>query len=316
MKNLIILLSSLSLLGCQIPENSEDQDAKFFASGIDRSPSSARSGVRDNRGNAGLLLRSRVLVVSTYDPSGMELSGVMTNSLVKELRKNPKLNVIQNARVNDLVGRLDKSQAMDSPLILSEAKKLGVQSVVLSQILHADAKSRGDEVGLLRERVVDVNVEVDLRVIEVSSGREIISDIRRYNTPIKSFVLGQIGTDSAEEKQRKHMEKGLADIAADLAKQVGQFAGKLTWKGKVAKIIGPNLYINAGKSTGIQAGDILKITKAGEDIYDPETGTLIGRAEGRVKGTVEVVSFVGEDGAMCLLHSGGGFVEQDIVSLY
>ena len=63
-------------------------------------------------------------------------------------------------------------------------------------------------------------------------------------------------------------------------------------------------------------GDILKITEEGDEIFDPDTGIFIGRAPGRMKGTVEVVSYFGRDGSICLIHSGSGFKENDRVELY
>ena len=55
---------------------------------------------------------------------------------------------------------------------------------------------------------------------------------------------------------------------------------------------------------------------SGEEIYDPATGTYLGRAPGQLKGTVEVVDFLGPDGAVAVLHTGGNFQEGDTVQLY
>lgn len=51
-------------------------------------------------------------------------------------------------------------------------------------------------------------------------------------------------------------------------------------------------------------------------MYDPETGALIGVTKGQIKGTIEVVDFVGEDGSATVLHSGGSVLEGDFVQLY
>ena len=41
------------------------------------------------------------------------------------------------------------------------------------------------------------------------------------------------------------------------------------------------------------AGDILKVLTQGDDIYDPATGSYLGRTQGQLKGTLEVVDFLG-----------------------
>ena len=63
-------------------------------------------------------------------------------------------------------------------------------------------------------------------------------------------------------------------------------------------------------------GDILKVMTPGDDIYDPATGAFLGRTNGQLKGTVEVVDFLGTDGAVTEIHTGGNFQVQDLVQLY
>jgi hypothetical protein len=84
----------------------------------------------------------------------------------------------------------------------------------------------------------------------------------------------------------------------------------------VAKIIGNKIYLNAGRDSGINIGDILKIITEGQEIYDPETGALIGMSKGDMKGTIEVIDYFGQDGSIAILHSGGQVLEGDFVQLY
>ena len=91
---------------------------------------------------------------------------------------------------------------------------------------------------------------------------------------------------------------------------------KMVWQGKIAKISGTKIYVNSGKSSGLVAGDILKVLSAGDDVYDPSTGAYLGRAPGQLKGTLEVVDFIGADGAVTEVHTGGNFQEGDVVQLY
>jgi hypothetical protein len=91
---------------------------------------------------------------------------------------------------------------------------------------------------------------------------------------------------------------------------------KLSWEGRVAMVSGERIFVNAGRLTGLQVGDIMKITEEGDDVYDPETGRFIGTAPGRLKGTIEIVSYFGKDGAIGVIHSGSGFQENDRVELY
>ena len=63
-------------------------------------------------------------------------------------------------------------------------------------------------------------------------------------------------------------------------------------------------------------GDILKVMTEGQEIYDPESGALLGVSKGQVKGTLEVIDYFGPDGSVAILHSGGSVTEGDFVQLY
>ena len=84
----------------------------------------------------------------------------------------------------------------------------------------------------------------------------------------------------------------------------------------MAKIIGNKIYLNSGRDSGLNIGDILKVITEGQDIFDPETGALIGVSKGDVKGTLEVIDYFGPDGSISILHSGGSVTEGDFVQLY
>ena len=91
---------------------------------------------------------------------------------------------------------------------------------------------------------------------------------------------------------------------------------KLNWVGRVAKIIGNKIYLNAGRESGINLGDILRVITEGQEVFDPESGAWLGVSKGETKGTIEIIDFYGPDGAVAILHSGGVITEGDFVELY
>src|SRR5690606_41915091 len=88
------------------------------------------------------------------------------------------------------------------------------------------------------------------------------------------------------------------------------------WSGRIARVRGEKININAGRISGLQVGDLLKVLGPGQDGFDPQTGNFVGRAEGRMKGTIEIVSYFGKDGAIGVVHSGADFRENDRVEMY
>src|SRR5690606_26374958 len=96
-------------------------------------------------------------------------------------------------------------------------------------------------------------------------------------------------------ERRDLLRYGVRIAARKAVPKVLEIARKLDWVGRVAKIVGSRIYLNAGRQSGLQIGDVLKVLTAGQEIYDPETGALIGVSKGEVKGTIEVIDYFGPD---------------------
>jgi len=87
------------------------------------------------------------------------------------------------------------------------------------------------------------------------------------------------------------------------------------WTGRIAKVSGKMVYVNAGQKTGLQVGNVLMVQELGEDIIDPQTGVSLGKAPGNVKGELIITGFFGNDGSVATVRSGGGFRVNDLVKV-
>lgn len=91
---------------------------------------------------------------------------------------------------------------------------------------------------------------------------------------------------------------------------------KLSWNGRVALISENKIYINGGKISGLQIGDVLQIRENRSDVFDPETGAFLGKADGKIKGFIKVIRHFGENGSVAVIQSGSNFKKNDRVELY
>jgi hypothetical protein len=121
---------------------------------------------------------------------------------------------------------------------------------------------------------------------------------------------------SSREARNEIARDAIAEAVRKMTDEVNLAMEKMDWQGRVAKIVGNKVYINAGRASGLLAGDILKVMSPGEEIVDPITKSYLGRSEGMLKGTLEVSEFVGKDTSMTTIHTGGNFQEGDVVRLY
>ena len=197
-----------------------------------------------------------------------------------------------------------------------KAKMSGINVVIFGRIKEARIRQKSDEIGFVRKVKSLSETFLEIKVYDVLSNKELFSDT----------VDGNISDDNmrfykGESEENLAYRQDLLRYSVKVAvrkfvPRIIKVGSKLDWMGRVAKIIGTKIYVNAGRSSGLNIGDILKVITEGQEIYDPESGAVIGTSQGEVKGTLEVVDYFGPDGAVCILHSGGSVTEGDFVQLY
>lgn len=262
--------------------------------------------------------RHRVLVLPFLDEKpdrSKKISEAARQVLVRELAHTHQFLVVAMEDFpQDPKKFITTEQEYDLPAISRIAAKMGVAAVIEGKILEVHARRAGDSMGLIRQVKAQVDTKTRLRVYAGKNGKELLNEIRSASEDVTSTHLldtsGALADDPELVKQsvRKAFLSGLPNLVKAIE--------KLGWEGRVAMVSGEKIYVNAGRLSGLQIGDILKITEDGDDVYDPETGRFIGTAPGRLKGTVEVVSYFGKDGCITVIHSGSGFQENDRVELY
>jgi len=197
-----------------------------------------------------------------------------------------------------------------------KAKVAGLNFVVFGRVKDARVREKTDEIGLVRETKSYTESKVEIRLFDVNSNKEIYTDEIRGFADDSTFRLFSGDRETKLTYRRELLRYAVRVAVRKSVPRILEISTKLDWVGRVARIIGNKIYINAGRASGIQISDILKVVTEGQGVYDPETGALIGVSKGEVKGTVEVIDYFGPDGAIAILHSGGSVVEGDFVQLY
>jgi len=197
-----------------------------------------------------------------------------------------------------------------------KAKMSGVNVVVLGRIKEARVRQKSDEVGFVRKVKSLAETYVEIKIYDVMANKEISSETFDGNISDDNLRFYQTETEDNLAYRQDLLRYSVKVAVRKFVPTLMKTGGKLDWMGRVARIIGTKIYINAGRSSGINIGDILKVITEGQEIFDPESGAMIGISQGEVKGTLEVVDYVANDGAVCILHSGGSVTEGDFVELY
>lgn len=265
--------------------------------------------------------RHRLLILPFLDERpdhSQAMTDVARQTVVRELARTRQFVIVSPEDFpQDPKKFLTEENEYDLAKASQQAAAIGVAAVVEGKVMSIKAKRIGDSVGLVRTLKAQVSTQVRVRVYAGKNGKEILNEVRSADTEATSTKIGERGDMTASlsddpELIRAAIRKAFQGSIPGIVRAVE----KLGWEGRVAMVSGERVFVNAGRLTGIQVGDILKVTEEGDDVYDPETGRFIGTAPGRLKGTVEVVSYFGKDGTIAVIHSGSGFLENDRVELY
>lgn len=297
-----------------------NDETEWSNSSAERNPSaSANTGTGPQNAESIGQPRKRVLVLNFWNDTpvtqtdfGMMAADVLRKSLATGQKVVLPTDVKSEFNTEDFV----QGQHVRVAQLVREGRKLGIAVLVIGRVVKITFRQRGDDVGLFRQKQSLASVEVEVKVFDVQGGRELIATSQSGEASANALAVID-GSDLESITYRTDLTKvALHEAMAKVAPEVLKSVEKLAWQGRIAKLIGPKIYINAGRMSGLLSGDILRVLNPGEEIYDPITGALLGKSSGTLKGTLEVVDFIGTDAAVAETHTGGNFREGDLVQLY
>jgi hypothetical protein len=305
----LIIVSLLFYSGCALPDpvpqvaGQQVRDVPFNARGMDEEP------------------RKRIMVLPFIDEKPDRSSKVHESAraaVVQELLRTRQFVIVKNSDFPQEVSKMMTAEKeYDLEKISRIAANLGVMAVLEGKIMDIRIRKLGDKMGLFRRIRARVETAVRIRVNSTKNGKEILNEVRQAMVESETTQIAQYSdADRYLEEDPNLVRDGVTKAFYGSLGPIIKAVEKLNWEGKVAMVSGERIYLNAGRLSGLQIGDILKVTEEVEEVFDPETGKFIGTAPGRMKGTIEVTSYFGNDGTIAIVHSGSGFRENDRVELY
>lgn len=290
---------------------------------IDRTSQVARREVKDqsmvSKGDNSQP-RKRLIVLPFLDASETRpesLREKARRSFIQEMNKSGEVIAVDSRDVkSEALKPADKGE-YDLKEIAKQAQGLGANAVLEGKILEIRVSRKADNVGIIRQMKSEFEAVLRVRVVNSRTGQEVFNTVKTVMIEEPNVrVAERVETDKYLQNNPELIEAIVRDAFLDFVPQVVGSLSKVSWEGRIAALNGDRIYLNVGRVSGIQVGDILKVLDQGDDVYDPESGGHIGTVPGRLKGTLEVISYFGNDGAIAVIHSGSGFKENDRIELY
>lgn len=265
-------------------------------------------------------LKKKIALLTFYNESpmgGEDLAIVATEEFRRDVSKSKEFLIDPEGEA--IFGNSKEIYAgggVKLAQLARKAKMSGVNIVVFGRIKEARVRQKSDEIGFVRKVKSLAETYVEIKAYDVLANKELFSETVDGNISDDNFKFYQGETEDNMAYRQDLLRYSIKVAVRKFVPKIVSIGSRLDWMGRVAKIIGTRIYLNAGRSSGLNLGDIMKVITEGQEIYDPESGAMIGMSQGEVKGTLEVIDYYGTDGAVCILHSGGSVTEGDFVQLY
>jgi hypothetical protein len=130
-----------------------------------------------------------------------------------------------------------------------------------------------------KEETASAILKIEIRLLDTATG----SVVKKLSANNPIFATTQKGTFSEEKAKVKAIDLTVADLGKSLSKEIDG----LDWYCRIVKVEGEDVYLNAGKLSGLKPGDVMEFFRAGEK---SETGPA--------KGRVQISNFFGIDASI------------------
>lgn len=269
-------------------------------------------------------LKKRVVVLPILDKKNVRSEAVLTaanNAFMDSLNESGELIAVDSKVLKLDLKKYIKNTTYDLKAIAQDAAKVGVSALLEPRIVDMrfqnEDPSLVDNSSSLKSRPLVFEIVVQARMISTHTDKELFNTVKTVTIDdSSSSVAENITSDNFFSKNADLSELLIKDALMDFKPKLVESLKQITWEGRIAALNGDKIYLNVGRISGVQVGDILKVVEDGNEIYDTELGYHVGQVQGRVKGTLEVVGFFGQDGAVGVIHSGAGFKENDRIEVY
>ena len=265
-------------------------------------------------------IKKKLLILPFHNESpfgGKDLEVIATEELRKKLNFTGRYLI--EAKGDELFPTSQKvfqGGGRNLSSLIGRAKGMGVNLIIYGRIVDSSIRQKEDSIGLIKEIFLFGSSSVEVHVLDVETEQEIFVKKVDAFTEDKSYQVQNITRENKFELRRDLLRLATELAVNKLIQPIWEKTKKKEWFGRVAKIVGKNIYINAGVVSGVKIGDIMKVLTPSQDVFDPISGALIGKTKGDVKSTIEITDFFGNNGAIGILHSGGNVLPGDQVTLY
>ena len=210
----------------------------------------------------------------------------VAEKLIKEVnRKSQQILFVDYQTVKEFLGKKESFLTdLETPKILHLLNEVfGIHALVVGELSGPyvfTTKASKD-----RDGTASAVIKIEMRLVDTFSGKTF------KNLSASNPIIGtkEKGPFSEEKAKMKAIDLTIAELSRSLSRELEG----LDWFCRVAKVEGEEIYINAGRLTGLNVGDVMEVFRL-QGPGDP----------GEVKGKIQISAWFGIDASIGKLIQG------------
>ncbi len=234
-------------------------------------------------------MKRRVMILPIKDETNYKkhhFNELVEKTLVSKL-ENTDIITCVNPVIHNLEGKLTDHENM---IRLNDL--YGIQAVIEGTI---------SDIAIGSSSIFTIGISV----YDTETG----SVLNRFSDKGSLIFDKSIGDLAFEETKVKSINASIEHIREDLLNVLLT----IEWHARIATVENNQIYINAGRLSGLENGTELEVYSPGKEIFDSKTKKILGRTKGDYKGKIRVSDLFGVDASMAKPVKGGNFSPSDLV---
>ena len=245
-------------------------------------------------------LKKKVMIAYFDDriTDGDEVFGDwVAERLIKEItRRSQGIIIVDYQMVKEFLGKREFVLTdLERPNVLRLLNEVfGIHAVVVGELSGPYTFISNVETN--RDETVSAIVRIELRLLDTFSGRT----QKNFSAKNPITPTQEKGSFSEEKAKLKAIDLTISDLSRSLVREMDG----LDWYCRIAKVEGEEVYINAGRLTGLKVGDVMEVFYPGKPEEHREA-----------KGKIQISACFGIDASMGRLMNGKKPDVNDILRL-
>lgn len=251
-----------------------------------------------------------------YHRADSQLATAAREVVTEMLVKSGHFIVVERDRIAQVLSEQKRGQtgAISSQSAAEAGKLLGLQALVVGKITDYNTKNeQGGFGGWVRTSNQSVHVRVSLRFVDATTGEIWAAESGEGSADSKSTMIMGGGSQTQDQTMGK---KALYSAIRQMLGKLLTKADSKPWSSLVVKVDdSKKVYILGGSDIGLESGTSMAVRRLGEEITDPTSGQVLGRAMGPSLGTIQLAEHLNEKLSVCVPTNGTDFQIGDLVVL-